>query len=406
MFAHPSFFLANNYLFSKSSTSFARLMQILAVSGIAIGVAVLIIICSVFNGFHDTILRQSRVSANTIIAKSLHSTHGWRSLVESISSDVAVANVYPLQAQYAAVFENDSLVPVLLHGFDSVHKPEWYQPDSSVRTDVISAMLSPQLQQRLVLNSNDSFNITTAVANKQGMQAKNLRLALTTLLPQIVSQGMYSHRIVVAMSSLNKALGMLDNSFTEVVIELHANADKASVLSRLNKQYTNWVFASEESSADVLLSSLALQKRLMFMVLSLVIVLAAFNIIASLSIIVSERKKEVAILQTIGFNNYDIISIFLIQGLVLAIIGLFLGFLIGLPIAFNIEFIMQYIEALLGFKIINDNVFMLSYLPTSIYLYDMCIIWLTTVLLSFCASIYPAWRASQVEPAYCLRYDQ
>jgi lipoprotein-releasing system permease protein len=154
-----------------------------------------------------------------------------------------------------------------------------------------------------------------------------------------------------------------------------------------------------------LFSALKLEKRVMFLILSLIVLVAAFNIISALIMIVMEKNKDIAILKTMGATRAGIMKIFIFQGLIVGAIGTFLGCIAGLAVAFNLEALSRFVENLFGFKILPGDVYYLSELPSQVNYGDVGIIILGTLLISFLSTIYPSWQASRLDPAEALRYE-
>jgi lipoprotein-releasing system permease protein len=154
-----------------------------------------------------------------------------------------------------------------------------------------------------------------------------------------------------------------------------------------------------------LFAALKLEKRVMFIILSLIVLVAAFNIISALIMIVMEKNRDIAILKTMGATRAGIMKIFIFQGLIVGTIGTLFGCLAGLVVAFNLEALSRYIERLFGFKILPGEVYYLSELPSQVNFGDVGIIVAGTMLISVLSTIYPSWRASRLDPAEALRYE-
>lgn len=154
-----------------------------------------------------------------------------------------------------------------------------------------------------------------------------------------------------------------------------------------------------------LFAALRLEKRVMFIILSLIVLVAAFNIITTLIMVVMEKSKDIAILKSMGATDRNIMKIFVFQGLIIGAIGTFLGTVGGLSIAFNLADISTFVERLLGIKILPGDVYYLTELPSKVNFGDVSLIIIGAMTICFLATLYPSRRASQLDPAEALRYD-
>jgi lipoprotein-releasing system permease protein len=154
-----------------------------------------------------------------------------------------------------------------------------------------------------------------------------------------------------------------------------------------------------------LFSALRLEKIAMFIILVLIVLVAAFNIISTLIMAVMEKNRDVAILKSMGAPSSGILKIFIIEGLVIGVVGTLFGLILGLAAAFNLEKITDFVETLFGFKILASDVYYIDKLPSQVNPFDVGLIVLTAILISLLATIYPSWRASRLDPAETLRYE-
>lgn len=154
-----------------------------------------------------------------------------------------------------------------------------------------------------------------------------------------------------------------------------------------------------------LFAALRLEKRVMFIILSLIVLVAAFNIITSLTMVVMEKTKDIAILKSLGATASNIMKIFMIQGIIIGAAGTLLGCAAGILVALRLEKISLFVEDLFGFKILPGDVYYLSQLPSRIDYGDVFLIVVVAMILSFLATLYPAWRASRLDPVEALRYE-
>jgi lipoprotein-releasing system permease protein len=154
-----------------------------------------------------------------------------------------------------------------------------------------------------------------------------------------------------------------------------------------------------------LFSALRLEKIAMFIILILIVLVAAFNIISTLIMVVMEKNKDIAILKSMGAPSKSILKIFIIEGGVIGVVGTILGTTLGLGAAFNLEKITGFVENLFGFKILSSDVYYIDKLPSQVNPGDVVMIVVTAILISLLATLYPSWRASKLDPAEALRYE-
>jgi lipoprotein-releasing system permease protein len=148
-----------------------------------------------------------------------------------------------------------------------------------------------------------------------------------------------------------------------------------------------------------------LEKIAMFIILVLIVLVAAFNIISTLIMVVMEKNKDIAILKSMGAPSRSILKIFIIEGGVIGVVGTILGTILGLGAAFNLEKITSFVENLFGFKILSSDVYYIDKLPSQVNPGDVAMIVVTAILISLLATLYPSWRASKLDPAEALRYE-
>jgi lipoprotein-releasing system permease protein len=152
-------------------------------------------------------------------------------------------------------------------------------------------------------------------------------------------------------------------------------------------------------------AAVQLEKRMMFIILTLIVAVAAFNLVSTLVMTVTDKRADIAILRTLGASPRSIMGIFVVQGAMVGVIGTFSGLLLGLGVAFNIDVIVPALERLLGASFLPRDVYLISRMPSDPQQADILPIAIISLVLSFVATLYPSWRASRVNPAEALRYE-
>ena len=154
-----------------------------------------------------------------------------------------------------------------------------------------------------------------------------------------------------------------------------------------------------------LFEAIQLEKTLIGLLLALIVAVAAFNIVSTLVMVVTDKRADIAILKTIGLSPMAVMGIFMVQGTVVGLVGTLFGVLLGIPLALTITDLLAWLESLLGFYIFNPSAYFISYLPSELYLNDVLSVVAFSVMLSFIATLYPAYRASRIVPAEVLNYE-
>jgi lipoprotein-releasing system permease protein len=224
----------------------------------------------------------------------------------------------------------------------------------------------------------------------------------------IFESGFYEYDATLAYLSLRDCQEFLNMTDMVTGIEIKVNdiykADEIAKAIERRLGFPYWARNWMEMNKN-LFSALRLEKIAMFIILSLIVLVAAFNIITALIMVVMEKTKDIAILKSMGATSASIMKIFILQGLIIGAIGTLLGCLGGLAVACNMEAVSSFIENLFGFKILPGDVYYLSELPSRVNSVDVIIIVIGTMLICFLSTIYPSWRASKLDPAEALRYE-
>jgi lipoprotein-releasing system permease protein len=165
-------------------------------------------------------------------------------------------------------------------------------------------------------------------------------------------------------------------------------------------QASDWTRANPN-----LFRAIEIEKRMIFIIMVLIITVAAFNVVSTLVMLVTDKQADIAILRTLGAAPRSVMQIFIVQGSVIGVIGTLLGFAGGLALALNVDVVVPALETVLGFKFLSKDVYQIPDLPSKVEALDVAIVCAVSLVLSLAATLYPSWRASRVNPAEALRYE-
>jgi lipoprotein-releasing system permease protein len=220
--------------------------------------------------------------------------------------------------------------------------------------------------------------------------------------------GMYEYDSSLALVHLEDAqkLYQLGDATSGVRLKLDDLFAARGVAQALAAQLAPDVYASDWTRSHAnFFRAVEIEKRVMFIILTLIVAVAAFNIVSTLVMLVTDKQADIAILRTLGAAPASIMQIFIVQGAMIGIIGTLLGVVGGVLLGWNVDTVVPAIENVLGFKFLAKDVYYISDLPSDVQLRDVATIGVVSLVMSFIATIYPSWRASRVNPAEALRYE-
>ena len=394
---------------------FISFISSVSMLGIALGVAALIIVLSVMNGFQKEVRdRMLSVIAHVeVFERDGNALPDWRATATLARQQPQVIGAAPFIASQALIARGDEMRGVLVRGIS---------PNDEATVTDLAAQLKDTTLARLVpgawgivlggelarsLGVKEGDKITIAAAGGQVTPAGVVpRLKQLTVVGTF-DAGHFEYDNGLAMIHLDDAaklfrvegptgvqLRLKDlNQAREVAMDLALNMGQQVTVRDWTRTNRNWF------------SAVQLEKRLMFIILTLIVAVAAFNLVSTLVMTVTDKQADIAILRTLGASPRSIMSIFMVQGAASGVIGTLAGVLLGLGIAFNIDVIVPAIERALSVSFLPSSVYLISRMPSEPQADDIVPIVVISLLLSFVATLYPSWRASRVQPAEALRYE-
>jgi len=412
-------FIGLRYLKAKRKQTFISIITVISIAGVTLGVMALIVVLAVMNGFEKNLKEKILGTyAHIIVLKAgQEGLDHYEEVVKKVDTVRGVVSAAPFILSQVMLSSASSVSGVVLKGIDpnlagkvtdlaSNLKAGHLQDLEKGRDNLAGIILGVELAKHLGVSMNDTLQVISPLGNMtpMGMMPKMRRFAVVG----IFQSGMYEYDNTLAYISIPIAQKFFDMGDRVTGIEiktgdLYRVKEFAKEIRRL-LGFPFWTKDWMEMNRN-LFSALRLEKIAMFIILVLIVLVAAFNIISTLIMVVMEKNKDIAILKSMGASSRGIMKIFLIEGLVIGVVGTFLGAVLGLLAAFNLEKITDFVEHLFGFKILSSDVYYIDKLPSQVNPLDVTLILVTAISISLVATIYPSWRASKLDPAEALRYE-
>jgi lipoprotein-releasing system permease protein len=413
-------FIGLRYLKAKRKQSFISIITVISISGVMVGVMALIVVLSVMSGFEKTLKEKILgTQAHLVVLKT--SQEGMDQYDEVIRKTGEVKGVLaaaPFIFSQVMLSSGSSVSGVVLKGIDPDREGKVTELANNLKAgrlqdlkevqagDAPPIILGGELAKHLSVSPGDSLQVISPLGTMtpMGMMPKMKRHRVVG----VFHSGMYEYdnsMAYVSIESAQKFFGM-ESQVTGIQVKTDDLYRVKEIGREIRKKlgFPYWTRDWMEMNRN-LFSALRLEKIAMFIILVLIVLVAAFNIISTLIMVVMEKHKDIAILKSMGASSKGILRIFMIEGLVIGVVGTTLGTLLGLLAAFNLEKITGFVENLFGFKILASDVYYIDKLPSQVNGPDVAIITATAILISLLATLYPSWRASRLDPAEALRYE-
>ena len=416
MFSALEFLIAFRYLKSKRKEGFISVIAIFSFIGIMIGVATLIIVMSVMNGFrYELVSRILGVNSHITIYSSAGKIVNYEELISKIKKikNVKFANsLVENQAMISTKVKNSGGLIKGIKLNDLKQKDLIAQNiiagDIESLKDRNSVIVGSAIAQNSGLRVGDDIKLISAQTNRTIIGS--IPRIKTYQIGGIFESGMYEYDSSAVFMNFNMA--QIHFKFRNAASAIEIFAQDSSDLDDIkialydiisnnpNLFITDW----QQANASFI-EALKVESTVMFLILTLIILVAAFNIISSMIMLVNDKNKNTALLRTIGMTKSEIMRIFLICGSSIGVVGTLLGLGIGVLFSANINNIKLWLENVSNTTLFNPAIYFLSTLPSKIFISDLVIITSMALILSFLATIYPAYKASKLNPAEILRYE-
>jgi lipoprotein-releasing system permease protein len=415
MFRPLELFIGLRYTHAKRRTHFISFISLMSMLGIALGVTALITVLSVMNGFEQE-LRQRilGMASHATVSEFGGKLQDWPVVRQKVSEHQQVVATAPYVSGETMLSAGKQVSGAVVRGI---------LPDEEAGvSDVLDHIKRGDISQlepgsyNIILGSELAFSLGVGLGDAVTVVSPQVMVGPTGLMPRLrrftvvglFEVGMYEYDRGVALVHMQDAarLFRLGDDVSGVRLKLDDLFDAPRVARELamalpgdyrvqdwTRQHANFFRAVKT------------EKRVMFIILTLIIAVAAFNIVSTLVMVVTDKQSDIAILRTLGASPRTIMAIFVIQGAVIGILGTLMGVAGGVALALNVETLVPAIEELFNVQFLAPDVYYISKLPSDLHWDDVITMTSVALVLSLLATLYPAWRAARTQPAEALRYE-
>ena len=382
--------------------------------GIALGVAALIIVLSVMNGFQKEVRDRmlSVVSHIEIFAPGGAAMPDVQRTLQEARQHPQVVGAAPFVAAQALLARGEDMKGALVRGIDPAHEGEVTEL-ATANAQAIAQLLPGEF--RVVLGAELARALGVGVGDVVTLIAPSGQVTPAGVVPRL-KQMTVAGTFDSGHYEYDSALVLLHHQDAERIFRLEGPTGIRLKLKDLHQARAVAHQLAASLSGDLLIrdwtqqnktwfAAVELEKRMMFIILTLIVAVAAFNLVSTLVMTVTDKRADIAILRTLGASPRSIMGIFVVQGAMVGVIGTLSGLLLGLLIAVNIDVIVPALESLLQANFLPKDIYLISKMPSDPQSSDIMPIAIISLVLSFLATLYPSWRASRVNPAEALRYE-
>lgn len=413
MFRPLEVFIGLRYTRAKRRNHFISFISLVSILGIAVGVTALITVISVMNGFDKELKdRILGMVAHATVSGIDESVREWPQALKRAETNPHVLGAAPY-VEREAMLQGERVSGAIVRGVLPELEPRVSELDRKMvegaLTDLLAGsfniVLGRELAMQLGVGVGDYTTVITPEVSTSpaGVQPRFKRFKVSGIFE--IGMQEYDGGLAVVHMQDAETLYRLDGP-TGIRLRLDdmflAYSVARDVSGQLGQAYrvSDWMQGHSN-----FFKAIAMEKKVMFLILSLIVAVAAFNLVSTLVMLVTDKQADIAILRTLGQSPASVMGVFMVQGVLVGTLGIALGVLFGVLLSLNLEGIAKWLESTFGISFLSPDVYYISELPSDLHWADVG--WITVTAFVFCifATLYPAWRAARIDPAAALRYE-
>ncbi len=408
-------FIGLRYTRAKRRTHFISFISLVSMFGIALGIAALITVMSVMNGFEKEVrARILGAAAHIQVIGGEAGLPDWQGLSGALTRHPEVVAAAPFVQGQGLLSTGSAVRGVFVRGVLPELEDKVAEFSNGMRAGKLEDLRPGEFN--ILLGIGVARALKLNVGDRVTMISPQGQVTPAGLMPRLkqfnvagifsMDHNEYDSALVLVHMRDAQVLYRMGDAVSGIRLKVR-DIDRAPQVTReLAKVVPREVYLSDWTQQNVnYFRAIQIEKRMMFIILTLIIAVAAFNLVSTLVMLVTDKHPDIAILRTLGASPASIMKIFVVQGAVIGVIGTLLGVVVGILLALNIDVVVPFVERTFHFQILSSEVYYISELPSDLHWRDVFTVAGMALVLAFLATIYPSWRAARVNPAEALRYE-
>ncbi len=416
MFKQPfELLLGYRYTRAKRRNGFISFISLSSMIGIALGVFALITVLSVMNGFQQELRdRILGMTSHMTLSEEMETLDEWQELYQQVHEIEKVIGAAPNVMGQGMLSFGEKVKGVAVRGI----LPNYEHEVADIGSKMVAGSLSDLKKKKynVVIGVELANALGVSIGDKIMLISPQISTSLMGVMPRtkrftlvgLFEAGMFEYDSGLAIVHLADAQKVfkMKGKVTALQLKLENMFETNQVRSEIGAQIDKMLYTRDWTQQHAnFFKAIQMEKKMVFIFLTLIIMVAAFNIVSTMIMVVTDKQKDIAVLRTIGTTPFSIQIIFIIQGLIIGIVGSVVGGILGVVASLNIDVIVPFFEQLFGFKFFPADIYYISSIPSDLHWEDVWLVSGLAFVMTLIATLYPAYKASKIEPAEALRYD-